>query len=240
MTVFAEVFTPANLRFMLQGLGMSLAVAGISIITSLVLGSLLGAGKMYGSKPLRVVISVYIEIFRTTPNLLWILIIYFLVPMPRQLDLFTRNCLSGVLAFTLFTSAVIAELVRGGLNSVDVGQQEAARALGFSMPKTFWLVLLPQALRASLPAILGQIITVIKDTSLLAGVNIAELTVNSRIVMGGLNSSQGVLLVFLFMAVVYFSINFSLSIAIRRLTKRRKGNTIKMLTFNIRKGVDPL
>lgn len=134
MEILSQVFSKSNIAFMFQGIGMMLSVAVVAILLSLLFGTILGAAKSYGPKPLRVIVSVYIEIFRTTPNLLWILIIYFLVPFGKEIPSMVKDFMSGSLAFTLFTSAVVAEIVRGGLNSVPKGQFEAAASQGFSLP----------------------------------------------------------------------------------------------------------
>ncbi len=129
-----------------------------------------------------------------------------------------KDFMSGSLAFTLFTSAVVAEIVRGGLNSIPKGQFEAAASQGFSLFQTLKMIVLPQALRVSIPALLSQVITVVKDTSLLAAVNIAEFTVNGRIVIAQFSGNAAAMfLVYGFMALIYFAICFTLSICVRRL-----------------------
>ncbi|UZT81221.1 amino acid ABC transporter permease [Caproicibacterium sp. BJN0003] len=218
MEILSQVFSKNNMIFMFQGIGMMLSVAVVAILLSLLFGTILGAVKSYGPKPLRVIVSVYIEIFRTTPNLLWILIIYFLVPFGKGIPSMVKDFMSGSLAFTLFTSAVVAEIVRGGLNSIPKGQFEAAASQGFSLFQTLKMIVLPQALRVSIPALLSQVITVVKDTSLLAAVNIAEFTVNGRIVIAQFSGNAAAMfLVYGFMALIYFAICFTLSICVRRL-----------------------
>ncbi len=218
MEIFSQVFSKSNIAFMFQGIGMMLSVAVVAILLSLLFGTILGSVKSYGPKPLRVIVSVYIEIFRTTPNLLWILIIYFLVPFGKEIPSMVKDFMSGSLAFTLFTSAVVAEIVRGGLNSIPKGQFEAAASQGFSLFQTLKMIVLPQALRVSIPALLSQVITVVKDTSLLAAVNIAEFTVNGRIVIAQFSGNAAAMfLVYGFMALIYFAICFTLSICVRRL-----------------------
>lgn len=104
-------------------------------------------------------VAVYTEFFRCTPNLLWILWIYFTVK--------GNKIAVSVFAISLFTSAVMAEIVRGGLNSISKGQFEAAQSQGFSFIQTSWYIILPQTYRKIIPALLSQVITVIKDTSFL-------------------------------------------------------------------------
>lgn len=100
--------------------------------------------KSYAPRPFRILVSAYIELFRCTPNLLWILFIYFTV---QGLDI-----VISTIAFTLFTSAVMAEIVRGGLNSIPRGQFEAAQSQGFGFFATMRYIILPQTFKTIIPA----------------------------------------------------------------------------------------
>ena len=118
-----EVFSSANVMFMLGGFVKTLEISALSIFFSLIFGTVLALVKAYAAKPFSLLVSAYIELFRCTPNLLWILFIYFTV---KGNDVFIST-----LAFTIFTSAVMAEIVRGGLNSIPQSQFEAAQRQGF-------------------------------------------------------------------------------------------------------------
>lgn len=206
------VFTLTNLKFLLQGLLTTLYIAGVSIALSIVFGILLALGKSGRSQLASRLCGAYITFFRNIPNLLVILAMRFIVPM-KAID-------TGILSMTLFTSAVIAEIVRGGLNSIRYGQYEAAYSQGFSRAGALRYIVLPQALRNMLPSLLSQFITVIKDTSFLWAIGIEELTGKGMIIMGSFASGEQVFLLFGLLLAIYFTVNFSLSLVIR--TQRAK------------------
>ncbi|HIU77012.1 MAG TPA: amino acid ABC transporter permease [Candidatus Pelethocola excrementipullorum] len=224
ITAFESVFTRSNVFYMLRGLGVTFYVALISIILSIFFGTILALFRTYGNKLLKGFSITYIEIFRNTPNLLWVLAIRFMIRMPEPFD---APMYSGILAFTLFTSAVMAEIIRGGLNSVHKGQFEAAYSQGFNFFQTLIFIILPQCFKAIVPAMLSQVITVIKDTSFLAQVAIEEFFNNSKWIMSAqidstVNQSMRVFIIFGFVALVYFIINFILSCIVRNTRKRRQ------------------
>ena len=129
--LFSQIFTGANLSFMMQGLLMTVLISIGAILLSIIFGSLLALIRTYATGRLRIfsrIIGIYTEFFRCTPNLLWILWIYFTVS--------GNKIAVSVGAITLFTSAVVAEIFRGGLNSIPKGQFEAAESQGFSFIET--------------------------------------------------------------------------------------------------------
>lgn len=203
----SQVFNQTNLLFLLNGIKLTLMIAFISIILSMIFGTILAILRNFSKGILGKIANVYIEIFRNTPNLLWILSIRFLVPIPPMY--------SGILSFTLFTSAVMAEILRGGMNSVSKGQYEAAYSQGFSKSQTLRYIILPQSFRRCIPTFLSQAVTVIKDTSFLWAVGIEEFTGKGMILMGSFASSYQVFLLFGTLAATYFIINFAISCSVR-------------------------
>lgn len=202
-----SILSLTNLKFLLSGLGLTLYIALVTILLSLVFGIILAMMKRSSIKPLSLLSNIYIEIFRNTPLLLWILAIRFIVRIGAV------N--SGILALTLFTSAIVAEVVRGGLNSIKLGQFEAAYSQGFNGFQTMFYIILPQAIRNMLPSLLSQFITVVKDTSFLWAVGIEELTGKGMILMGSFATADQVFLLFGLLAFIYFSINFTLALVIK-------------------------
>lgn len=211
----AELFTWINMRFLLQGLGMTLLISAIAILCSIVLGTLISILRTSRSRVLSGVAGAYIEIFKNTPLLLWIMFTFFVAQLPPLG--------AAVVAFTLFTSASVAEIVRGGLASVAFGQYEAAKSQGFSSTQMYLAVILPQALRNMIPALLSQFVTTIKDTSFLWGaMALQELMGRGMILMNSYNSTLQIFVIFGLMAVLYFIVCFSLSQAVRAYQRKLK------------------
>lgn len=240
---------PGIITYLLKGVAFTLVISVISVLLGLVWGSVLAMVRNYciGGKGVNKIIrkifkwlaTAYIEIFRNTPLLLWIFICLVFCPVPKFFSthqLFGLTTANGSLLFRasvaliLFTSSVIAEIVRGGLNGVAYGQFEAAHSQGFNMVQTMWYIILPQAYRNIIPTLLSQVITTIKDSSYLANVAVIELMARTRQMMnsaymyngtGTVNVSD-VFVMFIVAAIIYFIINFTLSCIVRTLQKRQK------------------
>ena len=207
-----EIFNATNLAYIMGGFLKTIEISVLAILCSIALGTVLALVKSYAPKPFRILVSAYIELFRCTPNLLWILFIYFTV---QGIDL-----LISTLAFTLFTSAVMAEIVRGGLNAVPRGQFEAARSQGFGFFATMWYIVLPQAFKTIIPALFSQCTTVVKDSSYLSGINIAEFMYTTNVVMAHAVDLGQVLMLYGLVFAMYFTLNFGISLLVRRYQHR--------------------
>ncbi|WP_207729634.1 amino acid ABC transporter permease [Clostridium cibarium] len=207
--MISQVFNSTNALFLLEGIKLTLIIAFSTIVLSLIFGTILAILRNYSKGIIERLSILYIEVFRNTPLLLWILSIRFLVPI--------KPVYSGILSFTLFTSAVMAEILRGGINSVNNGQYEAAYSQGFSKLQTLRYIVLPQSFRRCIPTLLSQVVTVIKDTSFLWAVGIEEFTGKGMILMGSFVSSTQVFLLFGALAGIYFMVNFFISCSVRRI-----------------------
>ena len=208
-----SVFTPTNISFILQGLWLTLYISFIAIVLSTLIGTVLAVMRNGKNPLLRWVASIYIEFVRNVPNLLWIFIIFLVLQM--------KSTPAGITAFTVFTSAALAEIIRGGLNGVDHGQTEAGLAQGMTGFQIFIYIVFPQAFRKMLPAIISQFVTVIKDTSLLYSViAIQELFGKSQILMGRYFEAGQVFSLYAIITGIYFIINFAISSFSRRLAKK--------------------
>ena len=207
-----EVLSPTNLTFLLNGLGLTLYLSAIIIILSTLLGTILAIMRNGKNAPLRWIASIYIEFVRNVPNLLWIFTIFLVFQL--------KSTQAGLTAFTVFTSAALAEIIRGGLNSIDTGQTEAGLSQGFTQFQILIYIILPQAIRKMLPSIISQFVTVIKDTSLLYSViALQELFGASQILMGRNFETTAVFTLYVVIALVYFAINFAISSFSRYLAK---------------------
>jgi general L-amino acid transport system permease protein len=208
------------------GFLLTLVLSAVGIVVSFPLGIALALGRRSKLPAIKWFCIAFIEIIRGAPLITWLFIASLMVPLllnvsPDSIPALTR----AIVAITLFSSAYMAENVRGGLQAVPRGQSEAARALGLSGWQTMRLIVLPQALRAVIPAIVGQAIGLFKDTSLVFIVGLLDFFEIGRRVIpaqpGSLQYPGGVLLeVSLFMAIVYFYFCYRMSVASRQLEKR--------------------
>jgi len=200
------------------GLMLTLFAAVVSIALSFPLGVFLALGRQSNLPVVRAFSILYIEIIRGLP-LIGILFLgqvmlqFFLPPGTPKLDRLVR----AIAALTLFSAAYLAENVRGGLQSVPRGQVEAARSLGLNTPLVILLIVLPQALRAVIPAIVGQLIGLFKDTSLLSLFGILELVGISRSVLANPAYVGRYAEVYVFIGLIYWVFCYSMSLASRKL-----------------------
>jgi aspartate/glutamate/glutamine transport system permease protein len=209
-----DLFKPENMLFLARGLGLTLEIAFASILLSFVLGTALGIARSSKRAWISKSAGIYVDIVRNVPNLLFILTVRFLTPLPPVV--------AAITAFTIFTTAAIAEIVRGGLNSIGRGQWEAARSQGLPPSVILVQVILPQALRNMIPPLVSQFITVVKDSSFVWAVGIEELTGKGMILMGMYGSAGQVFTLFGLIAATYFVLDFSLSMLARRQQERMR------------------
>lgn len=192
-----NVFNDQNLDFLMQGLYLTLKIALATCIISVIFGTFLAITRNYGDRVSRFLATCYVDIFRNTPLLLWMLSACFVLPsFFGQIS----QAFWGTVGFSLYTSSVMAEIIRGGLNSIPKGQFEAAYSQGFSKFFTLFYIILPQTFRKVVPSLLSQIVTTIKDTSFLAGLQIAELTYQSKILLAQLKTFEEILAMIGFIA----------------------------------------
>ena len=213
---------PNIIRLFAEGLLATLELAVVSVALSFAIGLLFALGRISTRAWIRWPATLYIESVRALPVLL--LIVYFgikgtalfrpiLEPIFGE-DFELSRFWAGVLGLSLYTSAVLAEIVRAGILSLPRGQSEAASALGLSYVQSMRFVILPQALRLMVPAMMGQLTTVIKDTSLVATIGVFELVRQGRVLY---TQFFNPIEVFVVIGAIYFVICFALSQASRRL-----------------------
>lgn len=209
---------PAILRFFGQGLVETILLSVVAVVLSFAVALIFALGRLSKRPYLRWPSIFYIETVRALPVLL--LIVYFGIKgsaLFRPIfgpDFELTRFWAGVLGLGMYTSAVLAEIIRAGILSLPRGQTEASYALGLSHLKTMRHVILPQALQLMVPAMMAQLTTVIKDTSLVGTIGVFELYRQGRVIYVQFFNPIEVLA---FVAVIYFLICFALSQASRRL-----------------------
>ena len=164
-------------------LNLLLAVAGITL--SLPIGIALALGRRSRLPVIRVLCVVFIEVFRGVPLIALLFMSQVLVPLALPEDFSQNSLFRAAVVITLFSSAYMAENIRGGLQALDAGQAEAARALGLAGWQTMSLISLPQAIRNVIPAIVGQFISLFKDTSLVYIVGVLDVVEMGRAFIQG-------------------------------------------------------
>ena len=192
------------------GLLLTLILAAVGIVVSFPLGVLLALGRRSNLPAIKWASTAYIETVRGVPLVTILFMAQIMVPIFLP-DFRIDKILRAMLGITLFSAAYMAENVRGGLQAIPKGQHEAAHALGLNYPLTMLLIVLPQALRSVIPAIVGQFISLFKDTSLVTVIGLLDLLGIAKTVIAnpdwlGLQAE-----VYLFAAVVYFVFSYSMS-----------------------------
>jgi His/Glu/Gln/Arg/opine family amino acid ABC transporter permease subunit len=219
---------PAIWGFFFEGLRETIYISLVSVALSFVVGLLFALGRLSRKRWIRWPSIFCIEGVRALPVLL--LIVYFFVKGSALFqpifgpDFDLPWFWAGVLGLSIYTSAVLAEIIRAGIVSLPRGQTEAARALGLSHAQTMRSVILPQALRLMVPAMMAQLTTVIKDSSLVGTIGVFELLKQGRTIYTQFFNPIEVLLI---VATIYFVICFTLSQASRRLEVGRAPREVR-------------
>jgi len=214
------------LELIAQGLGATLRAAALAMVLAMAVGGLLAVGRLSRRRWLAAPAGAWVELFRGLPLLLVILFLFLGLPA-AGVTISTFWALVGGL--TLYNSAVLGEIFRAGVLSLPKGQTEAAYAIGLRRGQTLRIVLLPQAVRRMLPALISQLVTLLKDTSLGFVIAYAELLRTGRNAVEFLGGRYSIP-VYTAIAVVYIAVNASLSFLARwldRRTRRRYGRTVQ-------------
>lgn len=204
---------------LLEALIQTLKIAGISSAMSIVIGTIVGFLSMGTNKFARLLISIYTGTIRSTPLLVQLYFVHYGLPV---INIMPQPMQSAVITFSINTGAYVSEIVRGGLQAIEVGQLEAAYALGLSRFQTMRLILVPQLFKIILSPLIGQLSYLIKDTSLAAVLTIPELTYYARRVAATTyRPIEAFLPPMLIYFVIYLILN-SVSLLIRNQSTRRK------------------
>ena len=214
MQNFIDAYSWINIRFLLEGLWITIEVSVISIIISFILGTFLGIIRYANIKYLSAIVGFIIDIIRNLPLLLIILFTYFGLP---NIGIKPEIIPAAIMALSIFESAMVAEIVRSGINSIDYGQTEGALANGLTKWQALRIIVLPQAIKNMMPALVSQFISLVKDTSLATIIVLPELMYHAQIIYG--QNTNYIIPMFVALAVLYFIVCYSLSLFARYLHK---------------------
>ena len=201
------------LPFMLKGSVLTVELFVLTLVLSLPLGLPFALGSNSRFKPLSFLCKVYVWIFRGTPLLLQLFFFYFFFPLKLGVKISAFTAV--VLTYVLNYAAYFAEIYRGGINSIDRGQYEAAHALGLSKRQTMGDIILPQTMKAILPPVVNETITLVKDTALASSLPVIELMKATNSAVNRMTDMTP----FFFAAIIYLIMTFVLTVVAGRLEK---------------------
>lgn len=211
------VMSPVRLD-QIGGLYLTLLLAVVAISFSFPIGVLVGVGRVSRLPVIRGVSTLYIELIRGIP-LITLLLWFFVFVTLVSGDALTR-VQRAMIAMTIFTSAYVGEIVRAGIQSVPRGQAEAARAVGLSSVQTMRYIVLPQAVKNMIPSLVGQFISLFKDTSLTVIIGLSELVGAGRSLLAITRYLHDVREVYVFLLIVFFVFSYAMSYGSRVLERR--------------------
>ena len=203
----------------IAGWWMTIAISFASLALSTFMGLAFALGQRSRLLPLRYFSRLYVELIRGTPLLVQILIFFYVIADAFHVE---NRYFVGILTLSIFSGAYITEIIRAGIESVGKSQIESAQAIGLTGSQIYRYVIFPQALRQALPPLAGQLVSLVKDSSLLSIISISEFTFNAKAVN---SSTFSTLECYLPLAAGYLLLTLPISLATRRLEKRMKYET---------------
>lgn len=200
---------------LLAGAGITLEITALSVFFGLVIGCIVGIARLCNIKILRCLAAVYVDFLRGTPLLVQIFIVYFALPhiIGHRVDPF----FAAISACSINSGAYIAEIFRGGIQSIDKGQMEAGRSLGLTWWQTMKFIILPQAFKRIIPPLGNEFIAMLKDSSLVSVIGFEELTRRGQLIIARTYASMEI---WAAVAVCYLIMTFAVSRLVAVLEKR--------------------
>jgi polar amino acid transport system permease protein len=189
---------------LLRGLGLTVAISSLAIFAGSLLGVFVGLALTYGPRPLRFLVRGYTDFVRGTPVLVLILASFYVL---STVGLHLNAFQAGVLALAVFCSSHVGEIVRGALQAIPAGQNEASKAIGLTFTQTFFYVLAPQAIRQILPTWVNTAAEMVKASTLLSIIGVAELLLATQEVISRTFMS---LPFYFFAGLLYFAVNYGI------------------------------
>ncbi len=200
-----------------EGMGVSLEIFAVTLICSLPLGLIIAFGRMSKYMLIRVIAKVYISIMRGTPLMLQLMVVYFGPYYLFGMSISREYRLIAVfIGFALNYAAYFAEIYRSGIESMPVGQYEAAKVLGYSRAQTFFKIILPQVIKRIVPPITNETITLVKDTSLAFVIAVTEMFTVAQAIA----AAQTSMIPFLVAGIFYYVMNLLVAFIMERVEKK--------------------
>jgi len=199
----------------LAGLGVTIAYTVGTILLGLLIGLFTGLLRLSRNPMITAPLVAYVEIFRCTPLLVQIVWFYYALPVVLGIDIPAH--VAAVLVLSLYTGAFYAEIIRGGVNSIERGQWDAARAIGMRRRQVMRHVILPQAVKRMIPPFMNQSIIQLKNTSLVSTIAVADLLYQGTIITA---ATYRPLEVYTMVAIIYFLVLFPLTLAAQQVERR--------------------
>ena len=202
---------------LLSGMGVTIEIFFLTLVFSLPLGLILSFGRMSKNPILCNVTKVYISIMRGTPLMLQLMVVFFGPYFLFGIQLTSAYRFTAVIiGFVLNYAAYFAEIYRAGIESIPIGQREAASVLGYSRSQTFFRIILPQVIKRVLPPITNEVITLVKDTSLAFVIAVSEMFTTAKAIV----AAQGTMMPFLIAAIFYYVFNYIVAVSMEAIEKK--------------------
>ncbi|WP_312712455.1 amino acid ABC transporter permease [Proteiniclasticum ruminis] len=214
------MLTQEQVLGILEGTQRTLLIAGVSVLFGILLGIVIALFKISRSKALNGLAWFYVWIFRGTPMLMQLFVFYYALPLFTY-DVFGVSLripalLAAFIAFSLNSAAYLSEIFRGAIQSIDKGQMEAAKALGMSYYQAMFKIIIPQSYRRLIPPLGNELITLVKDTSLVASISLFDLLRTVQV----MNNSSGEWVYFIYAGVIYLFVTSIIQLVFDRLEKK--------------------
>ena len=221
-------FLPKYASLFVEGIVYTLLLSIVAVALAVIPALLLALMRLSKNRLVKAISGAYIAVFRSTPLLVQLMIIYFglfgfiRIPSIQIGFIDLSRFIPGVVALAINSSAYVAEIFRAGILAVDIGQTEAARSLGMTSAMSMRLVVLPQAIKNILPALANELITMVKESSICMTLGMAELMWGAKTVAG---TTYITIAPYVLAAIIYFCINFPASKGIEAIERRmRRGD----------------
>ena len=214
------MLNPVQIEAIIKGTGYTLIIATVAVVIGIVFGMLVAIGRISKNKVVNKITWVYVWFFRGTPLLLQLFMIFYAMPLIMK-DVFGRSfpmnpLMACFIAFSLNSTAYLAEFFRAGIESIDKGQMEAAKALGMSYNQAMFQIIIPQSFKRLMPSVVNEFIMLIKDTSLASTVAISDLLRTTKT----MSSSSGKWIYYVYAAAIYLVLTSIIQLGFEKLEKK--------------------